>query len=53
MVEIATDYIFDGPDGKVTLRELFDGHRQLIVYHFTFDPDWDEGCKSCSYIADN
>jgi predicted dithiol-disulfide oxidoreductase (DUF899 family) len=53
MVELDTDYVFDGPQGSATLRELFGGHRQLIVYHFMFDPDWDEGCKSCSYFADN
>ncbi|MUL82063.1 MULTISPECIES: DUF899 domain-containing protein [unclassified Mycolicibacterium] len=53
MVEVDTEYIFDGPDGPVTLRGLFNDHRQLIVYHFMFEPDWDEGCPSCSYLADN
>ena len=46
-------YVFDGPDGKETLAELFAGKRQLIVYHFMFDPSWDAGCKSCSFWADN
>ena len=46
-------YVFDGPDGKQTLEELFDGRSQLIVYHFMYGPEWEEGCKSCSYIADH
>ncbi len=46
-------YLFEGPDGKETLAELFAGRRQLIVYHFMFDPSWDAGCKSCSFWADN
>ena len=51
-VKIDKEYVFDGPDGKETLSDLFDGRRQLIVYHFMFGPDWDEGCKHCSYLAD-
>ena len=46
-------YVFDGPDGKATLAELFEGRSQLIVYHFMFDPSWEAGCKSCSFWADN
>lgn len=46
-------YIFDGPDGKQTLSELFDGRSQLIVYHFMFDPDWEAACPHCSFWADN
>src|SRR5215467_15727356 len=46
-------YVFDGPDGKVTLSDLFAGRSQLVVYHFMFAPDWEEGCKSCSFWADN
>jgi predicted dithiol-disulfide oxidoreductase (DUF899 family) len=46
-------YVFDGPNGKETLSELFDGRSQLIVYHFMFDPEWDEGCKHCSFWADS
>jgi predicted dithiol-disulfide oxidoreductase (DUF899 family) len=53
MVEIDKEYVFDGPGGPIGLRNLFGGHRQLIVYHFMFDPEWDEGCRSCSYFADN
>ena len=47
------NYLFDGPNGKETLAQLFAGRSQLIVYHFMFDPEWDEGCKSCSFWADN
>ncbi len=46
-------YLFDGPNGKETLPDLFDGRRQLIVYHFMYAPGWGEGCKSCSFIADH
>ena len=48
MVEVVEDYRFDGPDGQVTLRDMFEGRRQLIIYHFMFDPEWDEGCPSCT-----
>jgi predicted dithiol-disulfide oxidoreductase (DUF899 family) len=46
-------YRFEGPKGAVSLADLFDGCSQLIVYHFMFAPDWKEGCKSCSFWADN
>ncbi len=46
-------YVLEGPNGKETLPELFAGRSQLIVYHFMFGPSWDEGCKSCSFWADN
>jgi predicted dithiol-disulfide oxidoreductase (DUF899 family) len=46
-------YLFDGPNGKQTLSDLFDGRSQLIVYHFMYDPNWDAGCPSCSFWADN
>ena len=46
-------YVFDGPDGEETLAGLFAGRSQLVVYHFMFGPDWDEGCKSCSFLADH
>jgi predicted dithiol-disulfide oxidoreductase (DUF899 family) len=46
-------YVFEGPHGKQTLLELFDGRSQLIVYHFMFDPAWDAGCQHCSFWADN
>jgi len=50
---IDKEYLFDGSEGSQTLSELFDGRSQLIVYHFMFDPSWDEGCKSCSFLADH
>jgi predicted dithiol-disulfide oxidoreductase (DUF899 family) len=50
---IEKNYVFDGPAGKTSLADLFDGRHQLIVYHFMFDPDWEAGCKSCSFWADN
>ena len=52
-VKIDKDYVFDGPDGKETLADLLDGRSQLIVYHFMLGPGWEEGCKSCSYLADH
>ena len=52
MVEIDKPYRFEGPDGQVSLLDLFEGRRQLIVDHFMFDPDWDEGCPSCSGRVD-
>jgi predicted dithiol-disulfide oxidoreductase (DUF899 family) len=53
MVPLETTYVFDGPEGSVSLRDLFGDRSQLIVYHFMFDPAWDEGCKSCSFLADS
>ncbi len=52
-VKIDKKYVFDGPKGKETLAEVFDGRSQLIVYHFMLGPGWGEGCKSCSYLADH
>lgn len=46
-------YVFEGPSGRETLADLFDGRSQLIVYHFMFGPDWEVGCKSCSFWADH
>jgi predicted dithiol-disulfide oxidoreductase (DUF899 family) len=51
-VKVEKTYVFDADDGKVTLADLFEGKSQLIVYHFMFHPDWDAGCKSCSFWAD-
>ncbi len=51
--KVETDYVFDGARGKVSLVDLFAGRSQLIVYHFMFGPDWEAGCKSCSFWADN
>lgn len=53
MVRLDKNYVFEGPDGKRRLLDLFEGRRQLIVYHFMFDPAWDEGCPACSFVADN
>ena len=50
---VTKQYFFEGPNGKETLAELFNGRSQLIVYHFMFDPTWDEGCLHCSFWADN
>jgi predicted dithiol-disulfide oxidoreductase (DUF899 family) len=52
-VKIDKEYVFDGQDGRKTLADLFDGRSQLIVYHFMLGPGWEEGCKSCSYLADH
>ena len=52
MVRIDKDYVFEGPDGEASLLDLFDGRRQLIVGHFMFSPEWDDGCASCSAGAD-
>lgn len=52
-VRVEQDYVFHGPSGEVTLAELFDGRSQLVVYHFMYGPGWEEGCKSCSFLADN
>jgi predicted dithiol-disulfide oxidoreductase (DUF899 family) len=52
MVKIDKDCQFEGPGGRASLLDLFDGRRQLIVRHFMFHPSWDEGCSSCSAGAD-
>ncbi|MET3290811.1 UNVERIFIED_CONTAM: putative dithiol-disulfide oxidoreductase (DUF899 family) [Brevibacillus sp. OAP136] len=46
-------YAFDGPSCRMSLEDLFDGRSQLVVYHFMFDPSWDQGCKHCSFWADH
>jgi len=48
MVKLEKTYTFDGPEGKRSLLDLFEGHRQLIVYHFMFDPTWENGCDGCT-----
>src|SRR5882672_4827467 len=53
MVKVEKHYVFEGPGGRSTLLDLFGDLQQLIVYHFMFDPKWDEGCKSCSHFMDN
>src|SRR4029077_11309221 len=49
--KVDKQYIFDGPNGKASLADLFAGRSQLVVYHFMFGPDWDEGCPICSFWA--
>ncbi|MDL4777364.1 MULTISPECIES: DUF899 domain-containing protein [Thermomonosporaceae] len=53
MVKVEKDYRFEGPHGTVTLLDLFEGRRQLVVRHFMFAPDADEGCIGCSMQADS
>jgi predicted dithiol-disulfide oxidoreductase (DUF899 family) len=52
-VRMDKDYLFDTPEGRRPLADLFDGHRQLLVQHFMLAPGWEQGCKSCSYMADH
>jgi len=52
MVKIEKNYVFDGPNGNLTLHDLFAGRRQLIVYHFMFDPQWEKGCPGCTLFVD-
>ncbi|MFJ4683451.1 DUF899 domain-containing protein [Streptomyces sp. NPDC091377] len=52
MVEIDKEYVFEGGDGKATLLDLFEGRNQLVVHHFMFAPEWESGCRSCSYLLD-
>src|SRR6202050_229819 len=51
--KVEKQYVFDGPNGKQTLADLFDGSSQLLVYHFMFGPEWKEGCPSCSFAMDH
>jgi predicted dithiol-disulfide oxidoreductase (DUF899 family) len=51
-VKIDKEYVFDSPKGKITLKELFGDKNQLVTYHFMFGPGWEQGCPSCSMIAD-
>ncbi|HEY2256882.1 MAG TPA: DUF899 family protein, partial [Variovorax sp.] len=50
---VGKDYVFDALQGRRTLGELFEGRRQLLVQHFMFGPDWEQGCPSCSFMADH
>ena len=50
---VEKSYVFETPNGSQSFGDLFDGCRQLVVYHFMFSPDWEVGCKSCSFWADN
>jgi len=51
--QVTKDYVFDGPDGKLTLPDLFSDCGQLVIYHFMFPPEWDAGCPHCSFWADS
>jgi predicted dithiol-disulfide oxidoreductase (DUF899 family) len=52
-VKVEKEYVFDSPEGKMTLAELFGAKSQLVAYHFMFGPDWEEGCAHCSFWADH
>src|SRR5881628_2096337 len=52
-VRVDKPYVFEGPSGKATLADRFDGRSQLIVYHFMFGPGWEQGCPSCSFLSDH
>jgi len=52
MVKIEKEYVFDSPEGKKNLADLFQGRRQLVVYHFMFGPDWEKGCEGCTGLVD-
>src|SRR6478672_3104594 len=52
-VKVETPYVFEGPDGTESLADLFAGRSQLIVHHFMFSPEWEEGCVGCSFHSDH
>src|SRR5262249_11233277 len=52
-VKVEKEYVFDTPEGKRTLAELFDERSQLIIYHFMMGPDWEQGCVGCSFLCDH
>jgi predicted dithiol-disulfide oxidoreductase (DUF899 family) len=52
-VRLEKDYVFEAPEGRVRLADLFEGRHQLLVQHFMLAPGWEQGCKSCSYMADH
>ncbi|MEG9438907.1 DUF899 domain-containing protein [Edaphobacter sp. HDX4] len=51
-VKVEKEYVFEGPEGSRTLGELFGAKDQLLIYHFMFGPEWEQGCQSCSMAAD-
>src|SRR5471032_3411359 len=53
MVKIEKNYLFEAPGGEQSLKDLFEGRRQLIVYHFMFDPAWEKGCSGCTGFIDS
>ena len=52
-MKVDTNYVFEGPRGRIPLLDLFNGCSQLIIYHFMLGPGWPEGCPSCSFLADH
>jgi predicted dithiol-disulfide oxidoreductase (DUF899 family) len=52
-VRLEKNYLFDTQEGRRSLADLFEGHSQLLMQHFMFAPGWEEGCQSCSYMADH
>jgi predicted dithiol-disulfide oxidoreductase (DUF899 family) len=52
-VKVDREYVFEAPDGRQTLADLFDGRHQLLVQHFMLSPGAEQGCPSCSYMADH
>src|SRR6478672_1570362 len=52
-VRVEKNYLFDAPGGPISLMDLFAGRSQLVIYHFMFGPDWEEGCPSCSFVSDH
>src|SRR4051812_16415422 len=50
---VEKEYLFDSADGKISLAGLFAGRSQLVIYHFMFGPEWQEGCPSCSFVSDH
>src|ERR1700694_3820428 len=51
MVKVEKSYLFDAPGGELSLKDLFEGRRQLVIYHFMFDPAWEKGCPGCTGYA--
>src|ERR1700679_1931277 len=52
-VRVDQSYVFESPQGPVSLAEMFEGRSQLLVYHFMLAPGWEEGCRGCSYASDH
>jgi len=53
MIKVDKDYTFDGPNGTTKLADMFEGRKQLIIYHFMLAPEDEAGCSGCSFMADN
>ena len=52
-MKVDKNYVFETPEGKKSLSDLFDGRSQLIVYHFMLGPGWEAGCPGCSFLCDH